>query len=54
MSKKREEVQKALSTYSDLDMEDKIQKLIDTLSETEVASQSNKLREKIQQYRTYV
>ncbi|MBU5594580.1 hypothetical protein KQI76_05340 [Amphibacillus sp. MSJ-3] len=37
MSKKREELQKALSAYSDLDMEDEMQKLIDNLSETEAA-----------------
>lgn len=37
MSKKREELQKALSAYSDLDVEDEMQKLIDNLSETEAA-----------------
>ena len=37
MSKKREELQKALSAYSDLDVEEEMQKLIDNLSETEAA-----------------
>ena len=37
MSKKREELQKALSTYSDLDVEDEMQKLINNLSETEAS-----------------
>lgn len=37
MSKKREELQKALSAYSYLDVEEEMQKLIDNLSETEAA-----------------
>lgn len=37
MSKKREELQKALSAYNDLDVEEEMQKLIDNLSETETA-----------------
>lgn len=37
MSKKREELQKALSAYGDLDVEEEMQKLIDNLSETESA-----------------
>lgn len=37
MSKKREELQKALSAYSDLDVEEEMQKFIDNLSETETA-----------------
>lgn len=37
MSKKREELQKALSAYSNLDVEEEMQKLIDNLSETEEA-----------------
>jgi len=37
MSKKREELKKALSVYGDLDIEEEMQKLIDNLSQTEEA-----------------